>query len=73
MTNCSPRRPWWSVDEAASRLGLSTADLREAGSLGLGPRYTETDGVRAYRPADVRLWARTGWVRDHRGWNREAP
>ncbi|MFJ9523101.1 hypothetical protein ACIRPK_33255 [Kitasatospora sp. NPDC101801] len=68
-----PRRPWWSVDEAASYLVITTSDLRELGAVGVGPRYTEDScGVRRYRPADVRLWASTGLVRDHRGWNGEA-
>jgi hypothetical protein len=65
-----PRRPWQSVDEAASYLGIATADLREVGAVGVGPRYTaDVGGVRHYRPADVRLWASTGLVRDSRNWN----
>ncbi|MFJ2864998.1 hypothetical protein [Kitasatospora sp. NPDC087314] len=69
----APRRPWWSVDDAASYLGIGTADLRELGAVGIGPKYTEdAEAVRHYRPADVRLWASTGLVRDGRGWNAEA-
>ncbi|PYC81320.1 hypothetical protein C7C46_11405 [Streptomyces tateyamensis] len=67
------RRPWWSVDEAASYLAITTSDLRELGAAGVGPRYTEDfRGMRCYRPSDVRLWASTGLVRDSRGWNGEA-
>ncbi|GLW53041.1 hypothetical protein [Kitasatospora phosalacinea] len=66
-------RPWWSVEAAASYLRLSAGDLRELSTVGTGPKYTEAgDGVRHYRPADVRLWAKTGLVRDRRSWNGDA-
>ncbi|MFJ8628118.1 hypothetical protein ACIRD3_35515 [Kitasatospora sp. NPDC093550] len=69
----SQRRPWWSVDEAANFLGITIFDLREVGAAGVGPRYSQdAGGARRYRPADVRLWASTGLIRDHRGWNGEA-
>ncbi|MFF1785553.1 hypothetical protein ACFVX9_03735 [Kitasatospora sp. NPDC058243] len=64
------RRPWWSADDAAVYLGITSADLRELGGAGTGPKYTETpDGLRRYRPSDVRLWGSAGLVRDSRGWN----
>jgi hypothetical protein len=64
------RHPWWSVEKAASYLGIRTSDLRELSAAGTGPRYTEDlEAIRHYRPADVRLWASTGSVRDSRGWN----
>ncbi|MDH6138431.1 hypothetical protein P3T35_000408 [Kitasatospora sp. GP30] len=65
------RRPWWSVEDAASYLGITAAELRDLGTAGIGPKYIE-DEVRRYRPADVRLWATTGLTRDSRGWNGEA-
>ncbi|WP_370066476.1 hypothetical protein [Streptacidiphilus sp. MAP5-3] len=66
------RRPWWSLEQAASYLGITAADLRYLGTVGIGPRYIETFEARKYRPADVRLWAATGLTRDSRGWNGEA-
>ncbi|WP_405018127.1 hypothetical protein OHV05_15110 [Kitasatospora sp. NBC_00070] len=64
------RRPWWSIDEAANFLGFTISDLRELGAAGIGPKYTEgAEGVRRYRPADIRLWGSTGLVRDRRRWN----
>jgi hypothetical protein len=66
----APRHPWWSVEKAATYLGITTSDLRELSAAGTGPRYTaDPGGVRHYRPADVRLWASTGLVRDSRNWN----
>lgn len=71
--HCTSRRPWWSVDDAAMYLGITSTDLRDLAAVGTGPRYTEsTDGLRRYRPSDVRLWASTGLVRDSCGWNRDA-
>lgn len=71
--NGAARRPWWSVDDAACYLAITTADLWELGVIGGGPKYTENlDGVRRYRPSDVRLWASTGLMRDSRGWNGDA-
>ncbi|GAA2124509.1 hypothetical protein GCM10009759_76240 [Kitasatospora saccharophila] len=65
--------PWWSVEATASYLRLSAADLHELSTVGTGPKYAEAeDGVRHYRPADVRLWAKSGLVRDRRSWNGDA-
>lgn len=66
------RRSWWSLDRAAFYLGIAAADLRDLGAAGVGPRYTEDSEVRRYRPADVRLWAATGLMRDSRAWNGES-
>ncbi|WP_457029733.1 hypothetical protein [Kitasatospora sp. P5_F3] len=72
-SNAARRHSWWSVDDAAFHLGITTSDLRELTVAGIGPKYTEgSDAARHYRPADVRLWASTGLVRDGRSWNRAA-
>jgi hypothetical protein len=58
------------VEKAASYLGITTSDLKDLSAAGTGPRYVDgREAVRRYRPADVRLWASTGLVRDSRSWN----
>ncbi len=56
----APRRPWWSLAEAADALGVKPADLLDLGVCGWGPRYVQEQWGRKYRPADVRAWAAKG-------------